>query len=108
MNEKEEAIKLAHRLLDEPNADPDDDLRILSRQLLRAREVLPRIIVDLYEMRAQVMPPLQADRSERVQNSFQYQFFTSAIAQLYDKYKVKHEDIEEIIREMSRESISIK
>jgi hypothetical protein len=38
MTEKEQAIKLAERLLDEPNADPDDDLRVLSRQLLRWRD----------------------------------------------------------------------
>jgi hypothetical protein len=35
-SEKQRAIALADRLLDEPNADPDDDLRVLSRQLLRA------------------------------------------------------------------------
>lgn len=27
MTEREEAVILAQRLLDEPNADPDDDLR---------------------------------------------------------------------------------
>ena len=33
--ELEDTIELANRLLDEPNCDPDDDLRMLSRQLLR-------------------------------------------------------------------------
>ena len=28
------AMQLADRLLDEPNADPDDDLRLLARQLI--------------------------------------------------------------------------
>ncbi len=35
-----EAIQLANLLLDVPYADPDDDLRVLSRQLLRAHERL--------------------------------------------------------------------
>ncbi len=42
MSEKEEAVKLANQLLDEPNVDPDDNLRVLSRQLLRARETVER------------------------------------------------------------------
>jgi hypothetical protein len=37
-SEFDDAIKLAQRLLDEPNCDPDDDLRLLSRQLLRLHE----------------------------------------------------------------------
>lgn len=37
-SELEMAIQLAERLLDEPNEDPDDDLRILSRQLIRVHE----------------------------------------------------------------------
>lgn len=32
------ALVLADKLLDAPNADPDDDLRVLSRQLLRCYE----------------------------------------------------------------------
>lgn len=43
MGEKVEADKLADKLLDEPYADPDDDLRVLSRQLLRRREVVERL-----------------------------------------------------------------
>lgn len=39
-SEREEALLLARRLLNEPNADPDDDLRVLSRQLLRHQERL--------------------------------------------------------------------
>lgn len=38
MGELDEALALADRLLDEPMADPDDDLRTLSRQLGRAHE----------------------------------------------------------------------
>jgi hypothetical protein len=34
--EAEETRVLANRILDRPNADPDDDLAMLSRQLLRA------------------------------------------------------------------------
>lgn len=38
MSEKDAAIALAHRVLDRVNADPDDDLAILARQLLRHNE----------------------------------------------------------------------
>ncbi len=37
-DERVSALELANRLLDEPNADPDDDLRVLARQLLRRTE----------------------------------------------------------------------
>jgi hypothetical protein len=40
MTEEEEAVILANRLLEIPYADPDDDLRVLSRQLLRRHEEL--------------------------------------------------------------------
>lgn len=43
MGELTRAVGLANRLLDEPNADPDDDLRLLSRQLLRRQEVVQRL-----------------------------------------------------------------
>ena len=39
MSEREEAIKLANKVLERPNGDPDDDLAMLSRQLLRATEL---------------------------------------------------------------------
>jgi len=44
MDERAQAITLAHRLLDEPNCDPDDDLRVLARQLLRAREGTEHVV----------------------------------------------------------------
>jgi hypothetical protein len=40
MSEKEVAIILANKVLDRINADPDDDLAVLARQLLRALERL--------------------------------------------------------------------
>ena len=43
MNEKEQAVLLANTVLDRITADPDDDLAILARQLLRSREALERI-----------------------------------------------------------------
>ncbi len=36
--ELDDALNLANRLLEEPNADPDDDLRVLSRHLTRQFE----------------------------------------------------------------------
>lgn len=50
MSERTDAIKLARRLLDEPNADPDDDLRMLSRQLLRSHETIDRMHAQLREV----------------------------------------------------------
>lgn len=38
MSEEEEAIALANRTLDRPNADPDDDLALMARQFMRAVE----------------------------------------------------------------------
>jgi hypothetical protein len=38
MTEREHTIILADRLLNEPNADPDDDLRMLARQFQRLKE----------------------------------------------------------------------
>lgn len=34
--ERERAFTLAEKVLDRPNADPDDDLAVLARQLLRS------------------------------------------------------------------------
>jgi hypothetical protein len=42
-DERESAKNLAKVLLDEPWADPDDDLRVLSRQLLRRHEEIERL-----------------------------------------------------------------
>jgi uncharacterized coiled-coil protein SlyX len=43
MTEAEETRVLANRILDRPNGDPDDDLAMLSRQLLRADERIARL-----------------------------------------------------------------
>lgn len=40
MTEATDAIRLANIILDRPSGDPDDDLAVLSRQLLRTREKL--------------------------------------------------------------------
>lgn len=40
MTESEHAVILADKVLDRPSGDPDDDLAVLARQLLRARERL--------------------------------------------------------------------
>jgi hypothetical protein len=39
-DERSQAIDIANRILDEPLCDPDDDLRVLSRQLIRRSEEL--------------------------------------------------------------------
>lgn len=38
ITERQEAILLANKILERPNADPDDDLALLSRQFLREVE----------------------------------------------------------------------
>lgn len=40
MNERYQAIELANKILDRPSADPDDDLAVLARQLVRTSEAL--------------------------------------------------------------------
>jgi hypothetical protein len=44
MNEFSHAVTLANRVLDRVNADPDDDLAVLARQFLRAREANANIV----------------------------------------------------------------
>jgi len=46
VTELERAKRLAETVLDEPGADPDSDLAILSRQLLRALEPGPEASVE--------------------------------------------------------------
>jgi hypothetical protein len=43
MIEKDSVIILANKILDRPSGDPDDDLAVLSRQLLRREERLQKI-----------------------------------------------------------------
>jgi hypothetical protein len=68
MSERTDADKLAHRLLDEPFfwvcplADPDDDLRMLSRQLLRRREVIERLEKRLMELSDDTADLINANR----------------------------------------------
>ena len=38
MSETDDAIRLANKVLETPSRDPDDDLSMMSRQLLRAIE----------------------------------------------------------------------
>jgi hypothetical protein len=61
------------------------------------KEIIAKIIVDLYEMRVSTMHRYQ-EKYEKVQDTFKYSFFTAAIAQIYDKYKIQQELIEEEIR----------
>jgi hypothetical protein len=54
VTEEEEAVITANTLLDVPNVDPDDDLRMLSRQLLRRHEELTQQAATIQAMRAAV------------------------------------------------------
>lgn len=51
MSEKEEAVILANKVLERGgSADPDDDLAILARQFLRAKELADRSTARLVEI----------------------------------------------------------
>lgn len=45
-NERAFAVALANRVLDRPYGDPDDDLAVLSRQLLRRHEEIDALRTD--------------------------------------------------------------
>ena len=47
MTEYEETVRLAGRILNRPNADPDDDLAMLSRQFLRQVETVTHLMTNL-------------------------------------------------------------
>ena len=44
MSELRHAIEIADRILDRPNADPDQDIAVLARQLLRLLETSARLL----------------------------------------------------------------
>ncbi len=62
MSERREAISLAQRVLDRPNADPDDDLAILARQFLRYGEVIDNLKADLSAMYDPTREMIEANR----------------------------------------------
>lgn len=57
-----------------------------------------KFIVDLYEVRANIYRPMRLREMPSPHEIHQYNFFNSLIAQLSDKYEVRHEDIENEIR----------
>ena len=62
------------------------------------RKQKTNVIVDLLEARASVSLPMQADKREKIQNFYQYNFLSSIISNLIDKYKINSEEIKEAIR----------
>lgn len=63
------------------------------------QEILANVIIDLYEMRASTLSPMQARQVEKMENLFQYNFIHVIISMLCDKYHIKNRDIEEVLRE---------
>lgn len=87
MGERTDAYKLAERLLSEPGADPDDELRMLSRQLLRSGEKIQR-----YEK----LLSNQDDGTEAMVNSNR------------DSILKKHEEAVRLIRNcMAKETVTL-
>jgi len=62
MSERTDSLRLARKLLDEPNCDPDDDLRVLSRQLLRRVEVVDKLEKHLAASHDPMADMIQANR----------------------------------------------
>ncbi len=62
MSERTDAIHLANKLLEEPNTDPDDDLRMLSRQLLRRCETIDRLEKHLAALQDSTLDMINANR----------------------------------------------
>jgi hypothetical protein len=50
MNELDAAIVLAHRVLDEPGRDPDDDLSMMSRLFLRRLEQADKAMLHVADL----------------------------------------------------------
>jgi hypothetical protein len=50
LNEREDAIRLADKVLDRINGDPDDDLALLARQFLRANEIREQRLPTTYAL----------------------------------------------------------
>lgn len=75
----------------------NDEWLQAERQLAKQEEHA-KIIVDLYEIRASVSLPMQARQIEKIENVGKYNFFSSVIATLYDKYKVSEDLIQKEIR----------
>lgn len=64
MTEQEQAIRIANVVLDRPFADPDDDLAILSRALIRATEAKAEIFAELKAAHGLVAVMCEAGRDK--------------------------------------------
>lgn len=51
ISERGRALILAAAILDRPNADPDDDIAVLARQLTRAVEEIDKLKAELKHVR---------------------------------------------------------
>lgn len=50
--ERDRALLLAGRVLERPNADPDEDIAVLARQLNRAQEEIDRLHNTIVQIQA--------------------------------------------------------
>lgn len=66
---------------------------------------ITKIIVDLYEIRASSIHKYMS-KHQLVHDQFKYQFFSSVIANLSQKYNVSEQDIdEELLRRLREDDI---
>lgn len=62
------------------------------------------IIIDLYEMRVSTFNKYM-EKSEKILDASKYNFFNMIIATLQEKYHVTHDEIQEELRERSRQEL---
>jgi hypothetical protein len=72
---------------------------------MKKNKIRAEIIVDMYEIRASVAPPSSLGKlSKKIVLSDdlrQYNFMSTIIAHLCDKYKINDQDIDNVMRERS-------
>lgn len=108
---KKTDIELDH---DELNIDLDSDEQGNNYATVKVKdleEVLglispAKLIVDLYECRAQMIRPMKIGELQHPHELLQYNWLNAIIAQLSDKYKVKFDAIKEEMRTRSRDKMA--
>lgn len=84
MTEEKIAWELAHKVLDRPYADPDDDLATLARQFLRARERLLPMMEKTMEITIRVRG--KADEMDSMRNVLTFDQILQGKTSMLTKY----------------------
>jgi hypothetical protein len=65
-----------------------------------------KLIVDLYECRAQLIRPLNLREVQDVHEVHKYNWLNALIAQLEEKYKVKYQSVDDELKQRSRDRMA--